>query len=248
MPIAHFVEEKGQAADCQPLTSLVAGLIHIIKTDYDRLLSFAVLLEPHVFYGAEFKGELEQIYEDISLSTEDESDALTFFRALEAEHDKHDSTQGWFETLGAIAECAISTLLEEKYEGVPEVIHYREHKIQLLPPEVYFVTSKPIDAIAWMDTNCCGEFVEIKKTFETLNDRRIPAKIRQMNELKAKVETFGGRRSFVGFGTLAIIEEPYIHLLSLTGFPIEERDTAGLNVDTITAHTVNEWLEDRVAA
>lgn len=248
MPIANFIEEKGQAANCEPLASLVAGLVQIIRTDYDRLLSFAVLLEPHATYGAEFKGEIEQIYEDIALSTEDESGALTFFRALEAEHDRYDSIQGWFATLGAIAECAISTLLEEKYESVPDMLHYREHKIELLPAEIYFVTSKPIDAIAWVDANCCGEFVEVKKTFETLSDRRIPGKIRQMNDLKVKVEAFGGRRSFVGFGTLAIIEDPYVHLLCLIGFPIEERDMAWLNVDTITAYTIREWLEDRVAA
>ncbi len=238
----EFSAQLDDAADCEPILSLVERLIQLIDNESERLLDFALLLEPRVHHGYEFYSELKTVFEDIVDSPDDESEAKEFFELLRYEHDRHTSNEEWFKALGATVECVLAQLLERKYQDTSEAVFYREHKVTLLPSEISLTMNKPIDAIVWMESESCGEFMEVKKHFNTLGNKKIVSKIREMNELKDKVQRHRNVTSFVGFGTLAVVENPYERFLSLLTPDFD------LQIDTVTYATIHEWLRSKVAA
>lgn len=248
MRCATFVEQKENAANCEEFSQALGKLLILILERSPRVRDFAGLLDPKLAHGEEFTKSLELIYDDL-LDAPD-ANAQSFFNELQ---NLHDATKpvDWSSVLGDVVECAFSTLVSEKYKNIGTVEHYRECRVHLSFSNAKFSTSKPIDVIAWIEEKRCGEFVEVKKNITTLRGPKISKKIAEMNQLKVDLDAYTQQNSFVGFGTLAIVEEPAEgHILSLLGYSSsgEDRKAANLRLRVVNFNTLYKWLDLNVTA
>ena len=246
MRCATFVEQKENAANCENISQILERLLSLILNKSPRVRDFAGLLGPKLAHGEEFMQSLALIFDD--LLDEPDENATSFFEELQNLHNTTESTD-WPSVLGSVIECAFAALTTTKYEEVKAVEHYHECRVNLSFEQVEFSTSKPIDVIAWMEETRCGEFIEAKKNIVTLRGSRISKKVEEMRQLKIELDSHTHQESFVGFGTLAIVEEPADeHILSLLGYPEEDREAADLRLQVVNFNTLYKWLNLSVIA
>jgi hypothetical protein len=159
----------------------------------------------------------------------------SFFLSLRDLHNRcNPEPERWPHELAYLTECTFLRLLRFKYDGA--VVNFYQERIPTITNGAVSISTvgKPFDAIAWLELEDCGEFLEAKKQVETIVDSA--AKLRAISKFASELRALAPKSSFVAVATL------YPNSLERARTLFESILDDQFAADIITGENLGQWL------
>lgn len=237
-----FKAERSKQPDHPKARELANSFLTMLLKESKHISDFIELMSPVNRKLRDVRLLLEDTIADVKRTNPSDNTAQVFFQMLLDELDSADGSElYWTSLLGNITELFYHEAMHYRYDSVLLKAIKREHYVTVADKESQEAVSctKPVDVGCWHTTTGTGEFLEAKKTFETLSGKDAKNKVQALINFRIELDRkFPDNGIEVVMGTLADIADPdlYINIL------LDVSEDGFIPIKLVVAQTVNTWV------